>query len=239
MSGNDGFMEFGFGQTTGLPQRNRRFKGKDNETYRMSFAWWPGLETSTLDMDAETPTFVGCTRNYIPGVGYIMNKGPEYTKIAGGPPKTSISTIIVVWPTDSKGQLDKAAFQEGRFEVMPWVFDQGKYEHMETIHGNFHLGKHDLVAKCTDSQYQKMQFSPAPENVLRKLRDSGDKGKDRFDALMGQIQNIAANIRNDLARDMSLDQIREKMGNGGGVAAPVASATTEEVDEMLDNILDG
>ena len=36
---NDGFMEFGFGQTTGLPTRNKRFKGKDNETYRMSFAW--------------------------------------------------------------------------------------------------------------------------------------------------------------------------------------------------------
>jgi len=233
------FMEFGFGENEdSLPQRAKRFKGKEGENYRVSFIWWPGLEDGTPDMDAATPKFVAVTRCYIAGVGYVIHKGPEWTKLAGGnQPKLAIATIIVVWPTTKDGGLDKDGFRQGKFDVLPWVFPQAKYDAIRPIHREFPLGQSDMTIRCTDSQYQKMDFSPCRDNLLRKILEAGDKQEDMKKRLINEASKIAATIREELARDMTLDQAREKM-TGTSAAQPVAAAASEDVDNMLDDILD-
>lgn len=244
MSGN-GFQQFGFGQNdNNVGKKGGRLKMDKNETARVSFLWWEGLDKGKPNLDAETPLFVGAPRHYLKGVGYFINKGPEYTKLAGEPPKTRINTIVVKWPTKAGGKLDADAIQAGNFEVMYWVFDDNKYAEIKPIHSEWPLGAHDLKIKCSDAQFQKMSFSPCKDSILRKLLEKGSDSE-----LVKQIisagQSLIANVQNEVGRDLTLDQIREKIAGGGAAAggtttgSPVHdSAVTEDIDEALDGLLD-
>ena len=238
------FQQFGFGQDdSGVGRKSAKLKMDKNETVRISFLMWPGLVDGTLDLDAPTPGFVGAQRHYLKGVGYFINKGPEYTKLAGEAPKMRISTIIVKWPIKKNGKIDAEAIQEGLFEVMYWIFDEGKYDEIKPIHGEWPLGEHDLKITCSDAGFQKMSFSPCKDSILRTLLK---KGVDHplVKQLIEMAQARLPAVQDQIASDMSLDQIREKLaggsggGGGGHVQQVTDTAVTEDIDEALDGLLD-
>lgn len=231
------FQQFGFGRgDDNIGKRGRRFKGEGGNRYRVSIAWWEGVEDGDLNLNAATPEFTGAQRNYIPGVGYVINKGPEYTKLAGDTPRMSIGTIIVVWPTDKRGALDKAAIGRGEFDVLAWIFSQDKYKDLEPIHQEFHFGQHDVTINCTDTTYQKMSFSPCKDSLLAKLKEKGGK---LWTNIVEQVQAVAGTIQDEIGRELTLDQIREKMnGGGGGDSQPSAAVATDDIDSLVDNLLD-
>ena len=233
------FLEFGFGNNDEkVGAKNRRFKAKDGETYRLSFIWWPGLEEGAPNLDASTPKFIGCKRLYIQGVGYFMDKGPEYVKLAGSPSKMYAGTIVCQWPTNSQGKLDAARFQSGDFDVLSWVMSTDKYRAIGSSHDQFPLGKHDLTLKCTDAQYQKLTILPCRENLFRELLE---KFPEKAKRIMSEALELASELPRDIAQDLTLDQIREKLGAGGGSSiasggAPVSNQSAD-FDGMLDNLL--
>jgi hypothetical protein len=239
-----GFQQFGFGRDDGnIGQKNNKFKAEQGRTYRISFAWWSGLDEDKLEFDSPTPEFVGALRHYKEGVGYILNKGPEYTKLLG-PPKQSIGTIIIVWPTDSKGEPDKTRLGAGDFDVMPWIFSGDKYKQFAQIHSEFHVGQHDVKATCTDTQYQKMTFAPCKESILRKLLSTPKTAEKFKDEIIARVKDIASSIQNDIAREATLDEIREKLsgspsGGGGGFtqSGPGSEAVAEDIDDLVDGLL--
>lgn len=242
---NNGFMEFGFGENDGnVTKDKKRFKMEANTTARISIAWWP-IKDGKLDLDAPTPRFIGAPRHYMKGVGFFINKGPEYTKIAGEPPKVRVATIIVKWPM-SAGKLDKAAIAAGQFEMLTWIFDEGKYEQLKPIHDEWNMGQCDLLIKCPSdgAQFQKMSFSPCKESLLRKIMES-DGMKGFADQIVGEVTNIAASIKDSIGREMTLDQIREKIAAGGGAPGGGGSgggptgdaASTAEIDSLVDDLL--
>jgi hypothetical protein len=154
----------------------------------------------------------------------------------------AIGTVVINWPLDSKGNLDKAALENGDVEVQPWIFSQDKYDSFKPIHKEFPFGSHDVTVQCTDTQYQKMTFSPCRESLLRKIKDGAPN---HFKNIVAKIAAVAGNIQRDIGREMTLDQIREKMsgGSGGGGGNAAASAapspqTTAEIDSIVDNLLD-
>lgn len=247
MAGND-YMEFGFG--TGDENigggKFDRFKAKEGENYRVSFVWWPMNANGTPNLDAVSPRFIGAKRHYLANVGYFLSKGPEYDKIAGGPPKAQIATVIVIWPTNRKGELDKARFAAGDVDVKPWVFGQDKYEQLKRRHDEFPFGQYDLSIACTDTQYQKMDLSPCRENLFRKALES-DKLKPLVDAIVGKVNQIVGEndkkepvgLRGVIARDLSIEKIREKLGGaptGGG--SSLGPDTTSQVDSILDDLIE-
>jgi hypothetical protein len=234
-----GYTEFGFGSgDDNLGGRSKRFKAKEGEKYRVSFVWWPGIEDGNPDLEAATPKFIGCKRLYLQGVGYFIDKGPEYVKIAGGSPsKMQVATLICKWPTDSNGSLDKARFQNGDFSVMPWIFSTDKYRNIEQNHREFPLGQHDLTISCTDTQYQKMTLSPCRESLFRKLVE-----KDKAGPIIEAVRSNLSSINSELAQDLTIDQIRERLGRSDRGASPmagggVAPANSADFDNMLDDIL--
>lgn len=236
---NDGFMDFTFDEGDDkIGKKAKRFKGKEGESYRVSFVWLP--EDSDGNINAEgNIRFTGCERHYMNGVGYFLHKGPEYAKIAGGPPKQAVATIIVVWPTDKKGRLNTEAFSRGEgYQVMSWVFSADRYDQLRRRNEEFPLGSHDITLACTDTQYQKMDVSPCKDSLFRKLWESDkEKAKAIAATIIDEVRDIAKNLRNDIARDLSLDQIREKLG--GSNATAVTGAAAGDVDGLLDNLLDG
>lgn len=227
-----GYQEFGVGSGDDhVGRKSNKFKGEQGRVYRVSLAYWP-IKDGKLDLDATSPKFIGAMRNYLQGVGYFMNKGPEYTKIAGVAPRQAVGTTIVVWPTNNKGELDKARLQNREFEPFIWIFSADKYKQIAAVHGEWHLGQCDLKVTCTDTQYQKMTFSPCKDSLLRKLVNDKD--------LTDRIVEASAALKDEIARDMSLDDIRTKMTGGAGSsgnAAGFAAVTTENVDDVVDDLL--
>lgn len=240
-----GYTQFGFGENDGsVGKKGKRFKMDKGEEARISFLWWPGLEKGTPNFKAQTPCFVGGPRHYMKGVGYFMNNGPEFTKIAGEAPKTRIATLVVKWPLKAGGKLDTEALAEGRFDVLYWVFDDGKYDEIKPIHNEWHFGTCDLKIKCSDAQFQKMAFSPTKESVLLKLAEKPDHPL--WQNLLTQAQAMLANIQDEVGRNMTIDQIREKLagggggvgGGGGGLGGGVVGGSSEDMDDALGKILD-
>lgn len=243
MANND-YMEFGFGsgdENLG-GGKFKTFKGKEGERYRVSFVWWPTKEKK-LDFSG-SPLFTGAKRLYIPNVGYILDKGPEYTKLANGPSKPTVATVICCWPVDRKGVLDKTRFSAGEYEVMPWVFSKDKYDTLQSRHAEFPLGESDLNIHCTDSQYQKLDLSPCRDSLFRKCVEN-EKIQHIATAIIASVaQIIGANeagepvaLRSTVARDMPIEKIREKLGQSGGGPSHSPN-TTAQVDDILDDLVD-
>ena len=242
-------QEFSFGQNDGgFSGGKKRFKMDTDQVARISLAWWPTKQVNgitVLDMDAG-PKFIGAPRHYMKGVGYFINQGPEYTKIAGEPPKKRVATIILSWPMTSKGVLDKDAIKAGEFDVVPWVFDDRKYETIKPVHDEWNLGLRDLKIKCTDSQFQAMTFSPCQESLLRNFMEKGAGAEAIIKSIVDQVGSISATLSDEIGKVMTIDQIREKLvggggggGGGGGRAANPAGgeSSTDDIDGLVDDLL--
>lgn len=232
---SDGFSEFSFGAgDDNVGKKTARFKGKQGETYRASFAW-----TKVVNGEPRV-NFLACERHYLQGVGYFLPKGPETTKMAG-PPKPTVATILVVWPTDKHGQPNMDAIGKGEgIEVMSWIFSTERYDQLKRRNVEFPLHECDLTMTCTDTQYQKMDLSPCKDSIFVKLsKKDSPRAKEIVEAIRSSIADIEKNLRNDMARDLSLDKIREKAGlASAGASGASRSGPVEDVESVLDNILD-
>lgn len=223
-----GYSEFGFGEGDSHISSGKfeRFKPKQGETYRISFVHWPEKD-GVPDLDAASPKFVGARRFYIQGVGYVLDKGPEVARLAGGgSSKMQIATIIAVWPTDRKGQIDKARIND--VEVKPWVFSQGVYDSLKTIHNDWLLGQTDITVTCTDTQFQKLTILPAKGSLIRKAAETPALSE-LAQSVYATVRQMAPKLTDMIARDLTPEQIREKLG-GAPAASAAASATFSDVD---------
>ena len=244
---NGAFIQFGFGEgDENIGRKSEKFKGESGRQYRLSMCWWEGLDNGTLDLKAKTPKFIGAKRHYFEGVGYILDGGPEFTKIAGQPPRLSIATVVVQWPIGQDGSIDMDRVKKLDFKVLPWIFSEDKYKSFTPIHREFHFGQHDLTVNCSDSKFQKMTFSPCKDSLLAKLAGS-DKAtaKSVIGHIVERTQAIVAEIQGEIGREMTIDKLREKLAGGGGgggnagnAAAAAGAAATADIDGLVDDILD-
>lgn len=219
-----------------LGGETRAWKAKEGESYLMSVLWWPGSEEGTPNLSAKSPKFSGSQRHFKNGVGYFLNKGPEYTKIAGGKPSQAIVTLVALWPINSKGQLDKARVLEKDYEVKPWVFSKAKYTVLKTRHAEFPLGQHDLKITCTDTQYQTLDISPSKNCLFRQLQETEDAALQAiYKDITNKVQLMLPDIDSHMGRDIPLDELREAFGLA--VSAPSAGLTSDvEIDDLLDDL---
>lgn len=234
-------FSFGAGDDSIGSGKFERFKGREGETYRLSFGLW-FVKDGMPDFTTGSPRFSGARRFYIPGVGYILdNKSPELARLAGGPPKVTVATIVISWPLDRKGQIDKERFMVGDADVLPWVFSGVVYEKFKKQNAEWPFAKHDLMVDCTDTQYQKMDFRQGREMLYGTLWASS-KGQEAARSLFERVQALVPSLSEMLGRSMTVDQVREKMGQQGvgphrGGEAP-GGVTAGAVDDILASVMD-
>lgn len=217
-----------------------KFKGKEGESYRLSIAWWPMREDGLLNLDAKTPFFLGEKRLFLAGVGYFFDKGPEYIRLAGGKEsRPSVITVVIKWPANKRGVLDKARFAAGDYEVMPWIFAPRRYNEIKDLHEEWGLGHHDLKATCTDTQYQKMSLITTKESCLRTLLEA-PKRQEQAKQISEEVAELAKNIRRELGQDLTIEQIKERLGQAteGGGGATAEEMSMDDVDDMINDLLD-
>jgi len=238
---SDGFVDFSFGSgDESIGKKNRRFKAEKDRSYRVTFIWFRDLDANGFPVQqADNIRFTGCQRVYKQGVGYFLYKGPQYAEF--GAPKQTIATIICVWPTDKEGQIDVSSFKAGTgWQVMPWMFDAEKYNTIKNGNKRFPLISHDLGITCTDAQFQKLTFTPEPDNLLLKMINSNSQvHKDVAKKIIEQARQLAETIHRDLARDLTVDEVRAALGGdvlpSGGGSSPSSNVS---VDSVLDSILE-
>jgi len=235
---------FGVGDEKVSKGKRKKFKFEESKKYRISFALWPIVEEDgreVLKFDEASPSIEMNATNYIEDVGHVINKGPEYTKLAGESPKQRFATVIVVWPLDRNGQLDQTAVREGKWSVEPYVFSDKKFNQFKDLHLDWHFGECDVKVTCTDTQYQKITLTPVKKNMLRTLM--GSKGRKRFAEALEEIKDCAKQLHWLIGSDMSLDRLREKLGMESegltGDSGPGEVALDEEdFDNMLGDLVD-
>lgn len=243
---------FGFNQNdTGINTRIPRFKGETRRTYRLGLGWWPNIEKETFNIqdltvpegqeeESLTPRFVRGVRNFVPNVGYVLNKGPEYAKLIGETGKVYIGTVVISWPLDPKRkQVTKESVFERMPDVLCWVFAAGHYEKLKKMHtSGYPMHDWDVQAECEDGTFQKFTFLPARQCLFKEmLKNNNDKAQEIAAYILEQVRDIVPHIGREIGQDLTLDQLREKMG--GQVAGPVSGlAGDKEVDDLLGSMLD-
>lgn len=245
------FQSFGFGQNdTGIGSRAEKFKGEKGKTYRIGFAWWEGMDGEDFSVESLTPPdgddakltpkFIGGPRHYIQGVGYVLNKGPEFTQLIGSTPKMMIATIIVSWPLGKGGQPTKESLFGGMPDVMPWIFSQDKYEKLKKMHlSGYPMHDWDVQIDCEDTQFQKFNFLPAKQNIFKEmLKSQNEQGQEIARHIVERVRALAANLEREIGQNLTLEQLKEKMGveSSGPVGNVVAG--DQDVDNLLGSMLD-
>ena len=240
------FQDFSFGDgDENIGTRGKRFKAEGGRTYRMSFLRYTGLDAGKPDLgtpdNPKAPRFLGASTNFISGVGHVVNKVAEYTQLAGEAPKKRVCTIIIVWPTDKSGKVDKVRLAANEAEVLTWTFSGDKYKNLMQIHEEFPFGTHDITAACPvdGTQYQKLTFAPCKENLLRTLM-ANPKAAEHVKVLIEAGMACETSIKDEVGRELSIAQIREKMTGAatGATAGSPATTASGDIDSLVDGLLD-
>lgn len=249
------FQSFGFGQNdTGIASRAQKFKGEKGGSYRLGFALWPGMEESSKftaenlepaagqSEESLTPKFIGGPRHYVTtgeGSFYCLDKGPEFAKLIGKPPKTGVATVIVVWPLEG-GKPTKASLFGSKPQVLPWVISLDKYERFKKMHqSGYPMWDWDIQAECTDTGFQKFDFLPAKNSLLKEmLKSTSAEGQALAQYVIERARAIAPTLGRELGLDLTVDQLRERLGMS--VSSPVGDggAAAGEVDDLIGSMLD-
>jgi len=237
----DGFIDFSFGSgDESVGKKSKRFKAEGGRSYRISFVWFDQYDDEGNAADGANPKFTGCERVYKQGVGYVLinaSNRAAMIDLLKANPKQSVATVICVWPTDKDGELDAASFKAGKgYQIQPWVFSPDKYREIGRNHKRFPLDSHDLSMTCSDTQFQKMTFTPEGDNLLQKLLGAKSKELQAVGAkILEEARGIATGIHRDLARNMTVDDVRDALGEE--FASPVGDHAAKNVDDLLDDVL--
>lgn len=243
---------FGFGQNdAGIGGRAQKFKAEKGKTYRLGFAWWPGIEEGDFTVadlapkegqpdESLTPKFIRAPRHYHKDVGFFINQGPEWTKLAGEPPKIQIATIIVSWPLGKGGQPTKESLFGDLPDVMAWIFSGDKYEKLKKMHlSGYPMWDYDVQADCEDGQFQKLNFLPAKQCIFKEmLKSDADPAKEIVEHVITNVRALAPRLEREIGQKLSLDQIREKMGLETSSPVGGVVAADADVDNILGNMLE-
>ena len=240
MANNDGLIEFGGDE--GAPSdlgnnKFERFKAKKGESYQIGFVYWPAGPDGKPNLAAEMPKFLAGKRSYIKGVGYVINKGPEFTALADKKeePQLKITTVIALWPVKSNGQLDLERLKDGDFKIIPWTFGDTRFASLKALwRKGWPAGQHDIDAECKEEQFQQLEMTPHKDAVLAKLANS-EQHQELYKSILARIEACAKRLPKEIGANMSIQDIREKLGISGPVSDN--SLDMSNLDTNLDGLL--
>ena len=179
------------------------------------------------------------------GFGYILNRlgkeGPEADKVwAKLPqPKTTVTTLLLVYPTDKEGDIDKdklrvAASGAGygtHWLIRPWKFSgDDKYNRIRKLNkglveNGLSIGGQDLKLECKETKYQQIDINLAGPALWQK----SEKFKD---AVLKKALEFYDKL--SPAREVSTDELRSKLGLGGPIGG--GDASSDDYDQYLNQV---
>jgi hypothetical protein len=193
-------------------------------------------------LDTTVAHFKSLKAHFHDDVGYVISRygkdGPDadlvWKKI--GPVKSYFTTLLLIYPTDSEGSINKEALANqvhtAKLKLVPWRFSGKTYDEIygcnEGLRDNgLSLASQDVKITCDNPKFQGV-----------KVVAAGPATWQRNEKMKAAVLTGALNLYDKLNpfREMTTDQLREKLGIGGG------SSSSDEgsggVDASADNFND-
>lgn len=193
-------------------------------------------------LDTSRVQFKSFQAHYVqgPGMGYFLSRlgkdGAEadsvWKKIE--PPKQYITTLMLIYPTDRNGNVDKGRLARKEWKIQPWRFGPGRYKEIHDLNtglveNDLSIASQDLKLECTETQFQQIKPSIAGKALWRRMAAEHPK-------VAEEILTQAVEFYDKLIpfREMSTEDLRIKLG-----MAPSSSSDDDDVTDfgdMLDQV---
>ena len=190
-------------------------------------------------LDTGTSHFKVMKAHYQDGMGYVLSRlgkdGAEADAIWKrlDDPKTYFSTLLLIYPTDSEGNIKKEdlvqQIKEDKLKLVPWRFSTRVYESIWKLNDSLRqnglsLAGQDIKLECKEPQFQNIDVSSAGPAVW--LKNSEMKSKVLRTAV-GQYESLVP------FREMTTEQLKAKLGLGGSGSDDVSA---DDFQDMLDSV---
>jgi hypothetical protein len=190
-------------------------------------------------LDPSTVNFKAMKVHYQDGLGYVLSRlgkdGPEADLIWKRltEPKTYFSTLLLIYPTDSEGNLEKeglaSQIKNKKLKMMPWRFGSPIYDDIWKLNDGLRknklaLASQDIKLECTDAQYQKI-----------KVSSDGPSIWPRNEMLKEAVLTTAYSFYDKLSpfREVSTTQLKEKLGLTGSA---VQDVSVDNMQDLIDQV---
>jgi len=190
-------------------------------------------------LDISTAHFRVMRAHYREGLGYVVSRlgkdGADADALWKSLPeaKTYFSTLLLVYPTDSEGNINKEALatqiKQEKLKFLPWRFSPRVYDEIwKTNDGlrqnNLAMSSQDVKLECREPQYQNISVSFLGGAVWQKN-----------EIFKKVVLANAINFYDKISpfREMTTDQLRAKLGVGG---TAIGDVSTDDFNSMLNQI---
>lgn len=170
--------------------------------------------------------FAAANVHYHAAVGYFLCNG-GYCCERTGAPFSRVATIVIKYPTDRDGNVDKAKF--GSSEILPWLFRGDKYDDLKRRNKSNPLDQKDIEITCKDVQFQKMDIIPSGEALW--LKNEEFKAK-----ILKKTEDLEKALPNLLGRKIATEELKQALGEESGEAAGNSSSDSVDYSEALKDL---
>lgn len=208
---------------------------------RAETAGKPVDKLSAVDkLDLNVAHFKVMKAHYQDGIGFVLSRlgkdGSEADAVWKrlGDPRAYFSTLLLIYPTNSEGALNKEEFatqvKQGKLKLIRWRFGKKTHDSIwkqnDALRENgIVLASQDVKLECKEPKYQNIEVSAAGPAVW--LKNETIKAAVLAQAVTQYDKLIPF-------REMTTDQLRAKLGLGGGSASDDVSA--DNFQDMLDQV---
>lgn len=173
---------------------------------------------------------------YKEGLGYVVDRrgkdGPEADEIwkSLGDPKNYFCTVLLIYPTNAEGEIDKGALANG-WTVKPWRASSKSYDSLigksESLKANdLSIANQDLTLKCTNADFQNFDIEPVGKALWRKEPRFQAKVLEKAVALYDKLSPF---------REMSTADLRIKLGMSTSSSSG-SDSSSDEFEGLLDGV---
>lgn len=188
-------------------------------------------------LDLSNVQFKKILAHYKQGVGYVVSRlgkdGPESDEVWKrlGEQKKYFTTVVLLYPTNKQGELNKEAFKHGQFQILPWRLSSKVYaalhDQSSSLRANeISISSQDLIVTCTNSEYQNFDKMSAAGKAIWRMSDNFQE----------KVLKLALSYYDKLQpfRELSTADLRIKLGlesdNQG------EDVSDEDMEDLFNNV---
>jgi hypothetical protein len=180
-------------------------------------------------LDLREARFKPASAVYKEGLGFLawpkeISAAEEKIWAKVGERKDYVVTLVLWYPTDREGEIDKDRLAKG-WRVLPWRTTPEMYGNLRRIHKGLasdgsSISQIDLNLTCGDTNFQKNTVSPAGSAIYLKNENFKKMVLEKAYSLYSKLSPF---------RQVTTDELREKLGlASSGVSVSVGSDLTDE-----------
>ena len=210
--------------------RPERYKGREGITDRIGFVFFRVDADNKPDL--AKPRFLAAQVQFHPQLHSIVSRqgepgaDEEVWACFQEPPRLKAATLILRYPTDNKGVVQKEQFTPP-LPMLVWEFGAATLERLKKLHGDLKakgssLSAVDIFCTCTNERFQRFELRVAGPAIWRMRDDVAARTLDRAGKHYPHVS---------VGRELTDEQLRQALG------LSVPNAVSEpNFDSMMDEV---